>query len=101
MAEPKTIRLNGTEFKIRPLKLGQLEVLLPLFSKVGDLTTGNAVGPAIEILAAALKSDHPEMTPEKLRETETGGIGELLTAIGVISEMTGLTALGEARAGRR
>jgi hypothetical protein len=98
MAEMATIVLAGRSFALRPLTLRQLRVVLPAFVRAASLADEPAIDGAIDILAASLGRDHPEMTRDALLELEILP-GELAAAVGAVARLSGLVSPGEAQAG--
>jgi hypothetical protein len=98
MTDTTTIHLGGAEFAIRPLTLRQLRSVLPAFARAGAIGAEDGVDAAVEILAAALSRDHPEMTRAALLDTEAS-VQELAAAVTTVARMSGLVAPGEAGAG--
>lgn len=97
-----TITVAGRVFVLRPLTLGQLRVVLPAFARAAGLAKEEAIDAAIDILAAALSRDAPEMTRGFLLQTEMLP-AELIAAVDAIAKLSGLVpqgdgALGEAGA---
>ena len=98
MIDPVTIHLGGADFAVRPLTLRQLRSMLPAFARAGAIGAEDGVDAAIEILAAALSRDHPEITRERLLDTEAS-VQELAEAVTTVARLSGLVSLGEAEAG--
>ena len=92
------ITLAGRRFHLRPLTLGQLRVVLPAFARAAGLAREEAVDAAIDILAAALSRDTPEMTRATLLEVEMLP-AELIGAVDAIAKLSGLVAQGDAAPG--
>jgi len=98
MTDPVTIRLGGADFAVRALTLRQLRSVLPAFARAGAIGAEDGVDAAIEILAAALSRDHPEITRETLLDTEAS-VQELAEAVTTVARLSGLVSPGEAGAG--
>lgn len=98
MSDITIIRLGGAEFAIRPLTLRQLRSVLPAFARAAAITAEDGIDAAIEILAAALSRDHPEMSRDALLEIEAS-VEELAQAVGAVATLSGLVPSGEAPAG--
>jgi hypothetical protein len=96
MSETRAIRLAGTEYAVRPLTLRQLRLVLPAFARAASVTSGEGVDAAIDILAAALSLDHPEVTRDALLDVEVSP-RELADAVGAVAQLSGLVPTGEAR----
>ncbi len=84
-----TIRISAREFALRPLTLGQLREILPAFARAAGLAKEEAIDAAIDILAAALSRDAPEMTRDALLDAEMLP-SELVAAIDTIARLSGL-----------
>lgn len=95
------ITLSGKSFMLRPLTLGQLRTILPAFARAAGLQREEAVDAAIDILAAALSRDAPEVTRATLLDWEMLPV-ELIAAVDAIARLSGLVtqenAPGEAPA---
>ncbi len=98
MTEPAIIRLGGIGYAVRPLTLRQLRSVLPAFARAGAIGAEDGVDAAIEILAAALSRDHPEVTRDALLDIEAS-VQELAVAVTVVAQLSGLVSPGEAPAG--
>ena len=96
--DAKTIILGGRELTVRPLILRQLREVLPAFARAAGMTSAGGIDAAIDIVAAALSRDHPELTREAILELE-GTARELTRAVGAVAELSGLVAAGEPPAG--
>jgi hypothetical protein len=98
-----TITLGGKDYSVRPLTLKQLRSVLPAFSRAAALGAEDGIDAAVDILAASLSRDHPEVTREILLETEILP-AELAAAVSRIAQLSGLVpkdgAKGEPEAGR-
>lgn len=91
-----TIVVGGRKFALRPLTLGQLRRILPAFARAAGLATEEAVDAAIDILAAVLSRDAPEMTRAALLAVEMLP-AELVAAVDAVARLSGLVAQEEAR----
>jgi len=98
MTVPVTITLGGAAFAVRPLTLRQFRGVLPAFARAGATGAEDGVDAAVEIIAAALSRDHPEMTREALLDREAS-VQELAEAVTAVARLSGLVAVGEAQAG--
>jgi hypothetical protein len=85
------ITLAGRSFTLRPLTLGQLRTILPAFARAAGLAREEAVDAAIDILAAALSRDAPEITRAALLDWEMLP-AELIAAVDAIARLSGLAA---------
>ena len=83
------ITLAGRSFTLRPLTLGQLRVVLPAFARAAGLQREEAIDAAIDILAAALSRDAPEITRATLLDWEMRP-AELIAAVDAIARLSGL-----------
>lgn len=106
--ETLTITLAGKDYTIRPLTIGQLEAL-----HVGmvEAVPADAVGETrrfwrqkIDMIAAALSVDHPEMTAEEIGKLRLGKVKAVTKAADDILRFAGLlpegdTSPGETQAG--
>ena len=95
-----SITIAGRDFALRPLTLGQLRTILPAFARAANLAREDAIDAAIDILAAALSRDAPEMTRTALLEAEVMP-AELILAVDAIAKLSGLVAPGDHGAGER
>jgi len=98
MPEEAKITLGGAAFAVRALTLRQLRSVLPAFARAGAIGAEDGVDAAIEILAAALSRDHPDITRETLLDTEAS-VQELAEAVTTVARLSGLVSMGEAGAG--
>ena len=97
------VAMGGEDWIVPPLTLGQLRRLMP---KVRQLTEiGASMGEAqiavlIDIVAAALQRNYPEMTPEKVENLlDLGNASVVLNAVLTGSGLRpGGAAMGEAPA---
>ena len=92
------ISVAGKQFTIRPLTLGQLRVILPAFARAAGLAKEEAIDAAIDILAAALSRDAPDMTRAVLLEAEALP-SELIACVEAIARLSGLVPQGDASLG--
>lgn len=97
MTANATITLAGRDYKVRPLTLGQLRIILPAFARAGRIDADSGVDSAIDIVSAALSRDHAEITRDALLDMEVTP-KELTGAVGAIALLSGLVA-GDAQAG--
>jgi hypothetical protein len=89
-----TITIAGQRFTLRPLTLGQLRVVLPAFARAAGLANEDAIDAAIDILAAALSRDAPEMSRAALLAAEVLP-SELIAAVDAIARLSGLVQQGD------
>jgi hypothetical protein len=93
-----TITLAGRRFNLRPLTLGQLRIVLPAFARAAGLAKEEAIDAAIDILAAALSRDAPDMNRDALLMAEMLPV-ELVAAVDAIAKLSGLVPQGDAAPG--
>jgi hypothetical protein len=93
-----TITIAGRRYNLRPLTLGQLRIVLPAFARAAGLGKEDAIDAAVDILAAALARDTPEMTRAALLEAEMLP-AELIAAVDGIAKLSGLVPQGDAAPG--
>lgn len=79
------VAMGGREWTVPPLTLGQLRRLMP---KVRQLTEIGAqmgelqIGVLVEIVAAAMQRNYPDVTPEAVEELlDLGNAGTVLNAV--------------------
>lgn len=94
MSEKLTITLAGKDYTIMSLTIDQLEDL-----HIG-LVRGNELGPEAEakavwaqnreLLAVALREEHPDMTPEAIAKLRVGTVHAVKAAVKKILEFSGL-----------
>jgi hypothetical protein len=87
------IILGGRTYTLRPLTLGQLRIILPAFARAAALGNRDSVDAAIDIIAAALSRDAPEMTRAVLLESEILP-AELIRAVDAVARLSGLVQEG-------
>ena len=92
------ITLAGRRFRLRPLTLGQLRIVLPAFARAAGLAKEEAIDAAIDILAAALSRDTPEMNRAALLQVEILP-AELIAAVDAVARLSGLVAQGDGAPG--
>lgn len=80
MIEGATVSMGGKEWVVPPLSLAQLTVFLP---RVQELQIANKQLQAlVEIVAAALQRNYPEVTPEQVENIlDLGNVSPVLNAI--------------------
>lgn len=80
-----TIEMGGRQWTVPPLTLGQLRRLMPKIARLAEI--GSAIGESeigmlIDIVAAALARNYPEITAEMLEELlDLGNAGPVLNAV--------------------
>lgn len=79
------IAMGGQEWLVPPLTLGQLRRLMPKVQQLAeiDASMGEAqVGILVEIVAAALQRNYPDVTPETVESLlDLGNAGAVLNAV--------------------
>lgn len=90
-----TLTLGGRRFTVEPFTFDQLQRILPAFARLKHGLAEGGLEAAREIIAAALAG---QIEPAELAQLRTS-LAEILAAIPVIAEVSGLTAVGEALAG--
>jgi hypothetical protein len=92
---PQRSTIGGRRFAVEAFTFDQLRRILPAFARLKHGLAEGGLDAARDIIAAALMGqiDEPELA--QLRTT----LAEILAAIPVIAEVSGLTSLGEALAG--
>jgi len=90
-----TIQLGGREFRVEPLKLGQLRGLLDALDDLSGKTGGAVVDAAARVIAAGLARSAPEMTADAVLELDAT-MAEVTAAVAIILQTAGLARPGEA-----
>ena len=97
------VAMGGQDWIVPPLTLGQLRRLMPKVTKLTEI--GASMGEAqinvlIDIVAAALQRNYPEMTPDKVENLlDLGNASAVLNAVLTGSGLKpGGAAMGEAPA---
>ena len=97
------VAMGGQDWIVPPLTLGQLRRLMPKVTKLTEI--GASMGEAqinvlIDIVAAALQRNYPEMTPDKVENLlDLGNASAVLNAVLTGSGLKpGGAAMGEASA---
>jgi len=90
-----TLTLGGRRFAVEPFTFDQLQRILPAFARLKHGLAEGGLDAAREIIAAALMGQIGEAELAQLRTS----LGEILAAIPVIAEVSGLASVGEALAG--
>lgn len=92
MEQKLTIELAGQEYVIRPLTIGQLEVLHS--EQVRDAPNGDVVkgywNGHVATIVAALSADHPEMTEDAVRKLRLGNLQKVIRTVEEIRIFAGL-----------
>jgi hypothetical protein len=94
MTETK-ITLGGREFRVEPLKLGQLRTLLDALDDLSGKSGAAAIDAAARIIQAGLARAMPDLTLDGVLELETT-MDEVTAAVSVILRVAGLSRMGEA-----
>ncbi len=97
MTDPITIALGGRTFLVRPLTLRQLRNILPAFARAADFSDERGFDGALDIIAAAVSRDAPDVTRDGLLDLEASP-AELAGALAAIARLSGLVSQGEAPA---
>ncbi|HXP29711.1 MAG TPA: hypothetical protein VN832_01385 [Stellaceae bacterium] len=98
-----TLTFGGQDFTVRPLTIGQLRAVGVGAAKLRQTADdpvaaeGAWYDAMAEIISAALRRDHPEMTVEAVLALEAD-VPRLVEANRVILRLSGLVPAGEARA---
>lgn len=102
--EPETITLGGQTFTVRPLTIGDVEDISALNAEVLEKSASQHEAALRnwrvrrEVIARAIRADHPDMTAEKLKELP-GNAQEMIKAHEKILLLSGLVVSpGEAKA---
>jgi hypothetical protein len=85
-----TIRLGGRDFRVEPLKLGQLRGLLDALDDLSGKTGGAVVDAAARVIQAGLARTAPEMTVDAVLELEAT-MDEVTAAVSAILKAAGLS----------
>jgi hypothetical protein len=98
-----TIIMGGRDWLVPPLTLGQLRRLMPKVRQLTEIDSsmGEAqIGVLVEIVAAALQRNYPEVTPDMVENLlDLGNAGAALNAVLTGSGLRlGESRLGEASA---
>lgn len=89
------ITLGGRRFAVEPFTFDQLQRILPAFGRLKHGLADGGLEAAREIIGAALTG---QIEPAELAQQRTT-LAEILAAIPVIAEVSGLSQVGEALAG--
>src|SRR5258707_15676690 len=92
----ETITLDGREFALRPLTLGQLRHLLDALDEMAGASGGGLIDAAAKLVKAGLAAAHPELTVEAVLDC-AANLPELNAAVAAILHLAGLHPAGEAR----
>jgi hypothetical protein len=84
-----TVTLGGREFRVRPLKLGQLRHLLDALEEMAGKSGGALIDAAAKVVAAGLVPAHPDITADALLDLEAR-VEDLNAAVAAILERAGL-----------
>lgn len=80
-----TVAMGGEEWTVPPLTLGQLRRLMPKvrrLTEVGAMMGEAEIGVLVEIVAAALQRNYPDVTAEAVeRLLDLGNAGAVLNAV--------------------
>jgi len=86
------IHLGGREFRVEPLKLGQLRGLLDALDDLSGKTGGAVVDAAARVIEAGLVRTAPDMTADAVLELEAT-MDEVTAAVATILKTAGLSRL--------
>ncbi|MGH7116307.1 MAG: hypothetical protein ACREE9_17660 [Stellaceae bacterium] len=79
------VAMGGQEWTVPPLTLGQLRRLMPKvrqLTEIGAQMGETQIGVLIEIVAAALQRNYPDMTPETVETLlDLGNAGTVLNVV--------------------
>jgi hypothetical protein len=90
MTAAATIQLGGREFRVEPLKLGQLCGLLDALDDLSGKTGGAVVDAAARVIQAGLARTAPEITVDAVLELEAT-MDEVTAAVATILQTAGLS----------
>jgi hypothetical protein len=90
-----TITLGGRRFAVEAFTFDQLQRILPAFARLRHGLAEGGLDAAREIIAAALSGQIGEGELAQLRTS----LAEILAAIPIVAEVSGLASVGEAMAG--
>ena len=91
------IALGGREFRVEPLKLGQLRGLLDALDDLSGKTGGAVVDAAARVIHAGASRAAPELTLDGVLDLEAT-MDEVTAAVAAILHVAGLSSVGEAPA---
>jgi len=92
----ETMILGGRRFEIRPLRLGQLRVLLDALDDMTGKSGGALIDAAAKVVTAGLAPAHPDLTADAVLDLEAT-IEELNATVAAVLRIAGLTQSGEAQ----
>lgn len=79
------LAMGGREWTVPPLTLGQLRRLMPKvrqLTEIGAQMGESQIAVLVEIVAAALQRNYPDMTPEAVEDMlDLGNAGAVLNAV--------------------
>jgi hypothetical protein len=79
------VAMGGREWTVPPLTLGQLRRLMPKvrqLTEIGAQMGESQIGVLVEIVAAALQRNYPDITPETVEDLlDLGNAGAVLNAV--------------------
>jgi hypothetical protein len=94
------VAMGGENWLIPPLTLGQLRRLMPKvrqLTEIGAAMGESQIGVLVEIVAAAMQRNYPEMTQEAVENLlDLGNAGTVLNAVLTGSGLKMRDSLGEA-----
>lgn len=95
-SETAEITLGGRRFAVQAFTFDQLQRMMPAFGRLELGLAEGGLAAARDIVAAALSDLIP---PDELASLRTT-VPEILSAVPVVARVSGLSALGEALAGK-
>lgn len=100
MIDGVAVRMNGRDWIVAPLTLGQLRRLWPQVQRLGEVGAGmgeDEITAMVDLVTAALQRNYPDLTPEKVADLlDLGNAGAVLNAVLIGSGLR--PAMGEAPA---
>ena len=80
-----TVRMDGRDWIVAPLTLGQLRRLWPQVQRLGEVGAGmgeDEITAMVELVTAALQRNYPDLKPEKVADLlDLGNAGAVLNAV--------------------
>lgn len=93
-----TITLGGRQFELRPLKLGQLRLVLDALDAMTGKSGGALIEAAAGVVAAGLVPAQPGLTADAVLDLEAT-IDDLNAAVAAVLKIAGLRPQGDAAQG--
>jgi hypothetical protein len=94
-----TISMGGNDWVVPPLTMGQLRRLLPQVRKMAEIGATMAeedIGVLLDVVAAALQRNYPDMSPERVAELVD--LGNAQAVVAAILSGSGMRPAGETTA---